>query len=204
MRALFVAAAMAACLNPVTPAQCATDGDCLAGVCIAGICRAGTRDCPRLDPRFSSISANLFQVGCGVTDTATTISTNCHGANLTSGGSNLDLSLPHAYDNLVGIRACNSASSLDAGTTGDLSACVDGGSGPIQRRDDCGVPAAAGEMARVARGDPQHSFLLLKLQVDSSVGPCGSGMPPDHPGMYACSDTLAAIAQWIAQGAPNN
>jgi hypothetical protein len=29
-------------------------------------------------------------------------------------------------------------------------------------------------------------------------------MPPDHPGMYSCPSMLATIAQWIAQGAPNN
>jgi len=204
VRALLAAAAVAACLNPVTPAQCATDGDCTGGVCIGGACRPGTRDCPRLEPRFSNINANLFQVGCGVTDTGTTIASNCHGANLSAGGSNLDLRPAFAYGNLVGIRACDTASTLDASTAGDLSGCLDGGSGRVQRRDDCGVPAAAGELARVTPGDPQHSFLLLKLQITSSVGPCGSGMPPDHPGMYSCPDTVGAIAQWIAQGAQDN
>lgn len=197
-------AAVAACAYPVTPAQCATDGDCPGGACIAGVCHAGTRACPKLEARFSSINANLFQVGCGVTSSGNVVSSNCHGAQLSAGGSNLDLSPSHAYANLVGIRACDAASTLDAGTSGDLSSCAPAGTGPVQRRDDCGVPAAAGELARVQPGDPRRSFLFIKLQMTASVGPCGSGMPPDHPGMNACADTLSAVEQWIAQGAPNN
>ncbi len=197
-------AAFAGCVYPVSPAQCAVDADCPGGVCIADVCHAGTRNCPTLEARFSSINANLFQVGCGVTNTAATISTNCHGAVLTSGGSYLDLSSDHAYAHLVGIRACNAASTLDAGTAADLSRCLDGGSGRVERRDDCDVPAAPGELTRVLPGSPQSSFLLIKLGMTSTVGPCGSGMPPDHPGMYSCPSTLATIAQWIAQGAPNN
>jgi len=203
LRTALACAALSGCVNPATPAQCATDADCPGGVCIAAVCRAGTRDCPKLEPRFSSISANLFQVGCGVTDRGTTLSTNCHGAELTAGGSNLDLSPAHAYANLVGIRACDSAAPLDGGSA-DLAACSDAGSGPVQRRDDCGVPAAPSELARVRPGDPSRSFLFIKLQMAATVGPCGSGMPPDRPGMYACPDTLGAVAQWIAQGAPDN
>jgi hypothetical protein len=197
-------AAFAGCAYPVTPAQCAVDADCPGGVCIAGACHAGTRDCPALEPRFSSINANLFQVGCGVVNSGATISTNCHGAVLTPGGSNLDLSSEHAYARLVGIRACNGASTLDAGTSADLSLCLDGGSGKVERRDDCDVPAAPGDLTRVLPGNPQSSFLLVKLGMSSTVGPCGSGMPPDHPGMYSCTSTLSTIAQWIAQGAQNN
>jgi len=163
-----------------------------------------TRGRPTLEPRFSSINANLFQVGCGVVNSGATISTNCHGAVLTPGGSNLDLSNDHAYAHLVGIRACNGASRLDAGTSADLSLCLDGGSGRVERRDDCDVPAAPGDLTRVLPGNPQSSFLLIKLGMTSTVGPCGSGMPPDHPGMYSCPSTVATIAQWIAQGAQNN
>ena len=204
VRAALVCAAVAGCAFPVTPAQCATDGDCPGGVCIAGACHAGTRDCPKLEPRFSSINANLFQVGCGVISSRNVISGNCHGAELAAGGSNLDLTASHAWANLVGIRACDTASMLDAGTSGELSSCADAGSGPVERRDDCGMPAAAGELSRVEPGNPQRSFLFIKLKMTSTVGTCGSGMPPDHPGMYACVDTLSAIEQWIAQGAPDN
>ena len=204
VHAALVYAAVAGCVYPVTPADCATDGDCPGGVCIAGACHAGTRDCPKLEPHFSSINANLFQVGCGVTSSGNIISSNCHGAQLIAGGSNLELTAAHAYANLVGIRACDTASTLDAGTSGDLSSCSDAGSGPVGRRDDCGVPAAAGELARVQPGAPQRSFLFIKLQMTATVGICGSGMPPDHPGMYSCADTLSAIEQWIAQGAPND
>jgi hypothetical protein len=199
----FACAALARCAYPVTAAACAVDADCPGGVCIGGLCHAGTRDCPTLEPRFSDINANLFQVGCGVSG-GTTSSTNCHGAVLTPGGSNLDLSSDHAYAHLVGIRACNSASKLDAGTAADLSLCLDGGVGRVERRDDCGVPAAPGDLTRVLPSNPQSSFLLIKLGMTSTVGPCGSGMPPDHPGMYSCPSTLATIAQWIAQGAQDN
>jgi len=111
----YACAAFAGCVYPVSPAQCAVDADCPGGVCIADVCHAGTRNCPTLEARFSSINANLFQVGCGVINSGATISTNCHGAVLTSGGSNLDLSSDHAYARLVGIRACNGASTAEAG-----------------------------------------------------------------------------------------
>jgi len=57
----------------VTPAACAIDTDCGAGAyCSAGACFQGTRTCPVLSPTFSSINANLLQVGCGVRQS------NCH------------------------------------------------------------------------------------------------------------------------------
>lgn len=200
----LASAALAGCLSPVAPAQCATDADCSAGFCAGGACHPGTRDCPRLEPRFSSINANLFQVSCGVTSTGNVVSANCHGADLVPGGSNLDLSPSRAYASLVGIRACDAASTLDAGTSAELSLCADAGAGLVGRRDDCGTPVTSGELARVQPGDPQRSFLLVKLQMTASSGACGSGMPPDHPGSASCSDTLGAIEEWIAQGAPDN
>ena len=34
------------------------------GFCVAGGCRPGTRTCPALQPRYSSIDRDLFQVSC--------------------------------------------------------------------------------------------------------------------------------------------
>lgn len=196
--------ALGGCFYPVTSAQCAADADCPGGFCSGGGCHPGTRSCPSLAPRFSSINDQLFQVGCGVTSSGNIISSNCHGADLVAGGSNLDLSPAKAYANLVGIRACDTASALDAGTAAELSSCSDAGSGMVERRDDCGVPAAPGDLARVRAGDPARSFLFIKLQMTSTVGACGSGMPPDHPGLYSCPEVLDAVARWISQGAQNN
>ena len=198
-----MALAVAGCVGQVAPVQCATDGDCAGGFCLAGTCHPGTRECPALEPRFSSINQNLIQVGCGVTNSGTVLSSNCHGAQLSPGGSNLDLTASRAYANLVSIRACDAAAPLDAGI-GDLASCADAGTGTVQRRDDCGVHAGAGELARVQPGDPGRSFLFVKLQMSATAGICGSGMPPDHPGMYACADVLDAVEQWIAKGAPND
>jgi hypothetical protein len=73
--ASLACAAMLGCVGGVTPAECAIDSDCgSAAFCTAGFCHAGTRTCPLLQPTFSSINTNLFQVGCGAR------ARNCHAA----------------------------------------------------------------------------------------------------------------------------
>jgi hypothetical protein len=63
------------CVGGVTPVACAIDSDCgPSAFCTAGYCHAGTRTCPLLQPAFSSITANLFQIGCGARVR------NCHAA----------------------------------------------------------------------------------------------------------------------------
>jgi len=56
----------------------------------------------------------------------------------------------------------------------------------------------------VKPGDPQNSFLLTKLRLTSALDPTyGGGQPADAPGS-TCADTLAAIEQWIQNGAPDD
>jgi hypothetical protein len=56
-------------------------------------------------------------------------------------------------------------------------------------------------LRRVVPGDPDHSFLVIKLSTRTGMDPkYGSGMPFTDPGSV-CPDTLATIRQWIASGA---
>jgi hypothetical protein len=64
-----------------------------------------------------------------------------------------------------------------------------------------GRPAAEnGSLDRVAPGDPDHSYLILKLRGDPSI--TGERMPLGGP--YLTSDQIAGIAAWIRAGAPHN
>lgn len=64
-----------------------------------------------------------------------------------------------------------------------------------------GRPAAENSsLARVAPGDPDHSYMILKLRGDPSI--TGERMPLGGP--YLTSDQIAGIAAWIRAGAPNN
>jgi len=59
-------------------------------------------------------------------------------------------------------------------------------------------------LVRVKPGDPDGSFLLIKLRLDSSDDPrFGSGQPATAPGS-TCPEALAVIGQWIQAGAPDN
>jgi hypothetical protein len=56
----------------------------------------------------------------------------------------------------------------------------------------------------VKPGDPASSFLLTKLRLTSAADPqFGSGQPATAPGS-TCAGTLAAIEQWIQNGAVDN
>jgi hypothetical protein len=67
--------ASAGCVGGVTPSACAVDAECgPAAFCSVGACHPGTRTCPLLQPTFSSINRDYFQVGCGVR------ARNCHAA----------------------------------------------------------------------------------------------------------------------------
>jgi mono/diheme cytochrome c family protein len=57
-----------------------------------------------------------------------------------------------------------------------------------------------GTLSRVAPGDPDRSYLILKLRGDPSIS--GERMPLGGP--YLTSDQIAGIAAWIRAGAPNN
>ena len=101
---LAAAGALAACAYPVDRAACAIDSDCLpSGFCVAGGCRPGTRTCPALQPRYSSIDRDLFQVSCG---TSGNKAFNCHSADGAGTASFLDLS-GDAYPLLFNRTAVN-------------------------------------------------------------------------------------------------
>ncbi len=64
-----------------------------------------------------------------------------------------------------------------------------------------GRPAAENSsLDRVAPGDPDRSYLILKLRGDPSI--TGERMPLGGP--YLTSDQIAGIAAWIRAGAPSN
>jgi hypothetical protein len=101
---LAAAGALAACAYPVDRAACAIDSDCGAnGFCVAGGCRSGTRTCPALQPTYSSIDRDLFQVSCG---TSGNKAFNCHSTQGAATSSFLDLT-GDAYPRLVNQTAVN-------------------------------------------------------------------------------------------------
>ncbi len=53
--------------------------------------------------------------------------------------------------------------------------------------------------ARVLPGDPSASFLVAKIE--GQAGLCGDRMPPPPLSMLS-NEEIAAIRQWIADGAP--
>jgi hypothetical protein len=100
---------VAACAYPVDPAGCAIDADCGAGnSCVSGQCHTGTRACPLLSAKYSSIDQNLFKVSCG------TKNVNCHSSEGAATSSGLDLSAD-SWSNLVNVRALNLMRDADAG-----------------------------------------------------------------------------------------
>jgi hypothetical protein len=54
---------------------------------------------------------------------------------------------------------------------------------------------------RVEPGDPERSYLILKLRGDPSI--TGDRMPQDGP-PYLTPDQIDGIAAWIRAGAPND
>jgi hypothetical protein len=57
------------------------------------------------------------------------------------------------------------------------------------------------DFARVQPGDPERSYMILKLQGDPTI--TGLRMPQDGP-PYLTSEQIDGIAAWIRAGAPNN
>ena len=56
-------------------------------------------------------------------------------------------------------------------------------------------------LARVQPGDPDRSYLILKLRGDPSI--TGLRMPQNGP-PFLTSEQIEGIAAWIRSGAPNN
>jgi hypothetical protein len=165
---------VAACSAGVPPLDCGIDTDCGANAfCATGQCLQGTRTCPTLEPKLSSIDKGLFRVSCGISGAK---AINCHSRDGAGSASGLDLST-EPYDNLVNRVALN-----------------------------LGASAPPQTFLRVTPGDnsPDGSFLIRKLQLTDPANPLyGSGMPADAPGSI-CSEAVAVVRQWIAQGAQRN
>jgi hypothetical protein len=107
---------------------------------------------------------------------------------------------------------------VSCGTTGSICHSSEGGtdSGELVLAGDAyaallgpdGTGALASNIAgsmrnlrRVVPGDPDHSFLILKLSTTVLNDPSyGAGMPRTDPGSV-CPETLRAIRDWIAAGA---
>jgi hypothetical protein len=55
---------------------------------------------------------------------------------------------------------------------------------------------------RVVPGDPNHSYLLVKMGVvHGPLGDAGTTMPPQNT--LVCAPKRAAVERWIASGAPS-
>jgi hypothetical protein len=175
-----------ACVGGGGRSQCVFDDDCAEGfACFEGACTAGAHFdgglgwCPRLAPRLSDIDQRLFRVTC-LSAGAGTSAFGCHNSDT------VDADLP--------------TNGLDL-QRDPWSALVDVPADNISARQplDGGLP-----LLRVRRGDPESSFLAIKLRTAVNNDPWyGSGMPPQHPGAL-CADAQAAVAQWIREGAPRN
>ena len=107
MKALLAALAVAGasgCVGAVPPVSCIFATECSDGeVCAAGSCQLLPPTCPKLQPTFTSINNQFFQLGCGAK------SNKCHndGA-ITDGVSGLSLQ-NDPYKHLVGALADTSS-----------------------------------------------------------------------------------------------
>jgi hypothetical protein len=101
VRATIAVLVSTACVGGVTPTQCAVDGECGAqAFCAQGTCIDGTRTCPTLQPRFSSINASLLRTGCGARQIS------CHSADSSASGGGPSFA-GNPYANLVNAPAAN-------------------------------------------------------------------------------------------------
>lgn len=177
MRGACAAALLSAsCLGHPSPAQCIADGECgAAGICYAGACREGSRIDGGIGVCFP-VAARFSEINGSYFQVGCgTASNRCHSADSATG--------TIVY------------SSLDL--TGDPWArLVNVRAENLIGRADAGV--------LVAPGDPAHSYLLTKIELQSFKDPqLGAGMPPAHPGTD-CPAELEAVRQWIAEGAQHN
>jgi hypothetical protein len=163
------------CLGGPARAQCVFDDECGAGsACFQGACTPGAH----VDGGTGwcpFLQPRLSDIDARLFRVSCgTATSSCHSSAAT--GSALDLS-GDVYAALVNVAAQDFAA----------TARPDGG-----------------PLLRVVPGDPQNSFLAIKLRLTTNRDPAyGSGMPPDHPG-GVCQPAQAAVAQWIQEGAQRN
>jgi hypothetical protein len=99
--AAALCAVAAGCVGSVTPVQCAFATECAEGeACVAGSCQLLPPTCPAgLQPTFTSINTQLFQLGCGAQ------SNSCHSDGAVKQGiSGLSLQTD-PYQHLVNVAA---------------------------------------------------------------------------------------------------
>jgi hypothetical protein len=101
----------------------------------------------------------------------------------------------------TGGASCHSAAgSVDSG---GLDLATDP-YGALVGKNAANLSGSVNGLVRVKPGDPDGSFLVIKLRTMTSADPqYGSGMPFTSPGSV-CSGAVNEIVQWIAQGAPND
>ncbi len=141
-----------------------------------------------VQPTFSSINQNIFQVSCSVMP--------CHTAQSNSLAGYLDLSSANAYTNLLGangkgapippLAVSMAAEAADAGQASTL---------------DGELVASDAGMLLVDPGNPGNSFLLLKVEPNL---PSQYGLQMPQVGALLTQPELDAIGEWIDGGAPNN
>lgn len=130
--------------------------------------------CPcGLESTFESIRTNVFAKSCVLSE--------CHAASNAVNAGELDLETD-PYTALLG---------------GDgTGAPANNISGSVKN-----TPGAPPELRRVIPGNPDDSFLVIKLSTKDRADPkYGSGMPFSAPGSV-CPGTLSAIRDWIRAGA---
>jgi hypothetical protein len=126
-------------------------------------------------PTFANLRTNLFPVSCMGASF-------CHSTEQATsatlrGGGGLDLEAD-VYAHLLGTDGMGAPATNQEGETRNL--------------------------VRVKPGDPDNSFLLIKLGLmTNNDAMYGSGMPYPTPGSV-CPQTRAAIRSWIQAGALNN
>ena len=85
-----------------------------------------------------------------------------------------------------------------------LSGCHSDGAWPDlsagQAYDNIVNVESSRSIALVEPGDPDNSYLYLKLLADADID--GSRMPPGGP--YLTPDALETVRAWIENGAPND
>ena len=64
------------------------------------------------------------------------------------------------------------------------------------------VPAIIGDQMRVLPGDPDQSFLIVKVEATAHSSEIGHPMPMVYPALT--EDQVATVRQWIIEGAQNN
>jgi polyvinyl alcohol dehydrogenase (cytochrome) len=157
-------------------------------------------DTKKLDRGVATGATSCLDVACDAVVPVTTTTTT------TPGSSTTTTTLPASW------------AAIQANVIGPRCAGCHGGSGGLSGLDGCltgysvmaGVPSTAlPSMKRVEPGDPDRSWLMVKLDgtqdrfdAQCAGGFCGSAMPPGA--VLLAPEQRAAIRAWIRDGAQND